>query len=264
MNELLVIGGGKMGEALIGGLLAAEWTSPDGIVVVEPVEARREELAGRHEGIGVVASVDTAPPIVDVLVAVKPDHCEAVCRALPAAERVLSIAAGVTTASLDAWLPDGARAVRAMPNTPALVGSGMAAITGGAGAGADDLSWASEILSAVGEVVVLHEDAMDAVTGVSGSGPAYLFLMAEAMVGAAVAVGLDPGTADTLVRQTLLGAARLLAESGEDPGRLRENVTSPGGTTAAGLAVFADRDFAAIVRDVVAAATARSVELGES
>ncbi len=253
-----------MGEALIGGLLAAEWTTPDGIVVVEPVEERRDELAKRHEGIGVVDVVEAAPPIADVLVAVKPNHCEAVCRALPAVDRVLSIAAGVTTASLDAWLPAGARSVRAMPNTPALVGSGMAAICGGAASGADDLSWASEILSAVGEVVVLGEDAMDAVTGVSGSGPAYLFLMAEAMVDAAVDVGLDPGTADTLVRQTLLGAARLLAESGEDPGRLRENVTSPGGTTAAGLAVFADHDFRDVVRRVVAAATERSVELGRS
>ncbi|MEM7284960.1 MAG: pyrroline-5-carboxylate reductase [Actinomycetota bacterium] len=263
MNELLVVGGGKMGEALIGGLLAAEWTTPDGIVVVEPVEARRDELAKAHDGIGVVPDVGSAPPLPDVLVAVKPNHCEEVCRGLERRERVLSIAAGVTTESLDAWLPDGARAVRAMPNTPALVGCGMAAICGGAAAGPDDLSWASEILSAVGEVVVLSEAHMDAVTGVSGSGPAYVFLMAEAMVDAAVAVGLDPGTADTLVRQTLLGASKLLAESGEPPARLRENVTSPGGTTAAGLDVFAQRDYRGVVADVVAAATARSVELGQ-
>ena len=264
VNELLVVGGGKMGEALIGGLLAAEWTTPDGIVVVEPVEERRDELARTHEGIGVVAELASAPPIPDVLIAVKPNHCEDVCRGLERADRVLSIAAGVTTVSLDEWLPAGARAIRAMPNTPALVGCGMAAICGGAGAGPADLSWASEILSAVGEVVVLREEHMDAVTGVSGSGPAYLFLMAEAMVDAAIGVGLDPGTADTLVRQTLLGASKLLAESGEPPAQLRENVTSPGGTTAAGLDVFADRDYRAIVADVVAAATARSVELGQS
>lgn len=264
VNELLVVGGGKMGEALIGGLLAAEWTTPDGIVVVEPLEERRDELARTHEGIGVVEAISAAPPIADVLIAVKPNHCEAVCRGLERADRVLSIAAGVTTASLDAWLPAGARAIRAMPNTPALVGCGMAAICGGLDAGPSDLSWASEILSAVGEVVVLHEEHMDAVTGVSGSGPAYLFLMAEAMVDAAIGVGLDPGTADTLVRQTLLGASKLLAESGKPPARLRENVTSPGGTTAAGLGVFADRDYRSIVADVVAAATARSVELGEN
>ena len=264
MNELLVVGGGKMGEALIGGLLGAEWTTPDGIVVVEPVEARRDELARAHEGIGVVEDVSGAPPVADVLIAVKPNHCEAVCRGLDRVDRALSIAAGVTTASLDEWLPDGARAVRAMPNTPSLVGHGMAAICGGTAAGPTDLSWASEILSAVGEVVVLHEEHMDAVTGVSGSGPAYLFLMAEAMVDAAVAVGLDPGTADTLVRQTLLGASKLLAESGEPPAQLRENVTSPGGTTAAGLGVFAERGYRSIVADVVAAATERSLELGRS
>ena len=264
MNELLVVGGGKMGEALIGGLLASEWTTPDGIVVVEPVEERREQLARAHEGIGVVPDIAGAPPIADVLLAVKPNHCEEVCRGLEGVERLLSIAAGITTASLDDWLPDGARAVRAMPNTPALVGCGMAAICGGAGVGPEELSWASEILSAVGEVVVLHEEHMDAVTGVSGSGPAYLFLMAEAMIDAAIGVGLDPGTADTLVRQTLLGASKLLAESGEPPAQLRQNVTSPGGTTAAGLGVFENRDFRAIVADVVTAATERSVELGQS
>lgn len=264
VNELLVIGGGKMGEALIGGLLGAAWTTPDGIVVVEPLAERRDELARAHDGIGLVADLAEAPAIADVLLAVKPVHCEAVCRGLERVDRVLSIAAGITTTALGEWLPDGARPIRAMPNTPALVGCGMAAICGGAGTGPADLSWASEILSAVGEVVVLHEDHMDAVTGVSGSGPAYLFLMAEAMIDAAVNVGLDPGTADALVRQTLLGASKLLAESGESPARLRENVTSPGGTTAAGLEVFAARDYRSIVAEVVAAATARSVELGRS
>lgn len=263
MAELTVIGGGKMGEALVGGLIEADWAEPSEVVVVEPVEARRDELAKRHEGLVVTGQVETA---TDVLLAVKPDQCEAVCRDLSAhgPRRVLSIAAGVMTNSLESWLPPGTRVVRAMPNTPSLVGAGMAAVAAGSAAEADDVGWAAEILSAVGEVVVLDEAALDAVTGVSGSGPAYVFLLAESMVDAAVAVGLDPGTADTLVRQTLLGASRLLAESGEAPATLRENVTSPGGTTAAGLGVFDEAGLRSIVAAVVEAATARSVELGSS
>jgi pyrroline-5-carboxylate reductase len=261
VTKLTVIGGGKMGEALVGGLIDAEWAPPDEITVVEPVEARREELAKTYEGLAVV---EAAASLDDVLVAVKPNHCEAVCSAIAplGPRRILSIAAGVTTASLETWLPVGTRVVRAMPNTPALVGAGMAAISAGTHADSDDLGWAGAILSSVGEVVVLAESAMDAVTGVSGSGPAYLFLLAEALVDAGVAVGLDAGTADTLVRQTLLGAARLLAESGEAPEQLRTNVTSPGGTTAEGIAVFEAAGLRGIVADVVSAATRRSRELG--
>ena len=263
-TTLTVIGGGKMGEALVGGLISAEWMAPGDIAVVEPVDARREELAKAHDGLQVVAGLEDLEGVTDVLVAVKPDHCEQVCSALggTAVVRVLSIAAGVTTASLESWLPDGTRVVRAMPNTPALVGCGMAAITGGSTATMDDLGWASEILASVGEVVTLDEAALDAVTGLSGSGPAYVFLLAEALTSAGVAVGLERSTADTLTRQTLLGAARLLVESGEDPAQLRRNVTSPGGTTAAGLAVFEERGFTELVAAVVAAATHRSRELG--
>jgi pyrroline-5-carboxylate reductase len=263
VTKLTVIGGGKMGEALIGGLIEATWALPDEMVVVEPVPARREELAKQYEGLGVEA---LAGPLDDVLIAVKPNHCEAVCASISTLgpRRVLSIAAGVTTASLEGWLPAGTRVIRAMPNTPALIGAGMAALAGGVHADSDDMGWASEILASVGEVVVLSETAMDAVTGVSGSGPAYLFLLAEALVDAAISVGLDPVTADTLVRQTLLGSARLLAESGEDAGQLRANVTSPGGTTAAGLAVFESAGLRGIVGDVVTAATRRSQELGAS
>jgi pyrroline-5-carboxylate reductase len=279
MMQLVVVGGGKMGEALVGGLVAAGWAPPGAITVVEPVEARRSELERRHEGLVLVAGVDdalvAADGPVDVLVAVKPDQVADVCAALSshAPKRVLSIAAGVTTAALASWLPSATRVVRAMPNTPALVGAGMAAVcvgtvgpdgttSGAATHDAEDLDWASEIMVSVGEVVVVAEEKMDAVTGLSGSGPAYVFAMAEALVAAGIAAGLEPGTADALTRQTILGAARLLCESGEDPAVLRANVTSPGGTTAAGLAVLAAGGFDALVADVVAAATARSVELG--
>lgn len=278
MMQLVVVGGGKMGEALVGGLVAAGWAPPGAIAVVEPVEARRSELERRHEGLVLAAGVDEAlvgaDGPVDVLIAVKPDQVADVCGALTShtPRRVLSIAAGITTSALASWLPPATRVVRAMPNTPALVGAGMAAVCVGTGdAGAHDgdthrsadLDWASEIMVSVGEVVVVEEDRMDAVTGLSGSGPAYVFAMAEALVAAGVAAGLEPGTADALTRQTILGAARLLCESGEDPAVLRTNVTSPGGTTAAGLAVLAAGGFDALIADVVAAATARSVELGD-
>jgi pyrroline-5-carboxylate reductase len=272
MMQLIVVGGGKMGEALVGGLVAAGWAPPGAITVVEPVEARRDELGRRHEGLVLAADVEealaTAADPVDVLVAVKPDQMADVCAALSphAPRRVLSIAAGVTTAALASWLPTGTRVVRAMPNTPALVGAGMAAVCVGSGGGdthhGEDLDWASAIMVSVGEVVVVDEDRMDAVTGLSGSGPAYVFALAEALIAAGVAAGLEPGTADVLTRQTILGAARLLCESGEDPAVLRANVTSPGGTTAAGLEVLAAGGFAGLIADVVAAATARSVELG--
>ncbi len=266
MTRLTVIGGGKMGEALIGGLIAAAWAPAGQLRVVEPVDERRDQLAKRYDGLALSATTDDAAgDSGDVLVAVKPQHCEEVCRALAplGPRRVLSIAAGVTTASLESWLPGGTRVVRAMPNTPALVGAGMAAISAGRHADTEDLGWASAIMASVGEVVVLAEDAMDAVTGLSGSGPAYVFLLAEALIDAGVAVGLEQGTADTLTRQTLLGAARLLAESGEAPAQLRANVTSPGGTTERGIGALEDGGLREIVARAVAAATARSRELGE-
>ncbi len=265
--RLTVIGGGKMGEALVGGLIAAGWAPAARLLVVEPVAARRDELARRYDGLGVVARAGEAGGAVgDVLIAVKPQHCEAVCRDLASLgpDRVLSIAAGVTTRSLESWLAPGTRVVRAMPNTPALVGAGMAAISAGRHGETEDLSWAASILASVGEVVVLAEEALDAVTGVSGSGPAYVFLLAEALVEAGVAVGLEPETADTLARQTLLGASRLLAESGEPPAKLRQDVTSPGGTTERGIGVLEEAGLRAIVARAVAAAVARSRELGES
>lgn len=271
-TKLTVVGGGKMGEALLGGLIESGWAAAAEICVVEPAEARRTELLAAHEGLVVIdelaaaAGTDHPEDGVDVLIAVKPQHVQAVAESLAplGPNRVLSIAAGVTLRSLESWLPAGTRAIRCMPNTPSLVGRGMAAISGGSATDSTDLSWAAEILAAVGEVVVLDEHHLDAVTGVSGSGPAYVFLLAEALTAAGVAQGLEPATADVLARQTLLGAAQLLSSSGEDPAVLRQNVTSPGGTTAAGLAVFEDRDFRGLVNDVVDAATSRSRELGES
>jgi len=262
MARLQVIGGGKMGEALLVGLVANSWAESGELHVVEPDPARRDAVTGAAPGVSV-----SSDPIADAdaVIAVKPDVVAAVLPALTAAGvgRVLSIAAGVRTGAIEAGLPAGTAVVRAMPNTPALVGKGAAAIAPGSAATPDDLAWARGILEAVGTVAAVSEADLDAVTGLSGSGPAYLFRLAEALRAAGTAQGLDPDTADALTRQTLLGAAALLSESGEDPGRLRENVTSPGGTTAAGLAVMDAADFMGLIDRVVYAATKRSRELGQ-
>ena len=261
VTKLQMIGGGKMAEALLGGLVERGWASPDELHVVEPSEERHGVLKAAYPGI----SVSNVPvPGVDAIIAVKPNIVELVLPVLSEAgvDRVLSIAAGVRTAAMEAGLPEGTRVVRCMPNTPALVGQGAAAIAGGWAATEVDLDWAAEILSAVGTVVIVEEPDIDAVTGVSGSGPAYVFHLAEAMTAAGIAEGLTPETADALTRQTLLGAATLLSESGEDPAQLRINVTSPNGTTQAGLEVFAEADFMGLVARVVKAAADRSRELG--
>jgi pyrroline-5-carboxylate reductase len=271
--KLIVVGGGKMGEALVAGLLAAEWASPDEIVIAEALESRREELlaadglAGRNRGLVVVASLVPGSPAdgaAGALVAVKPADAEAACRSIGEAGvgRVLSIAAGVPLAQLQAWLGGGVRVIRAMPNTPALIGAGAAAIAPGAGAGEDDLAWAEAILGAVGTVVRVPESLLDAVTGLSGSGPAYVFLVAEALIEAGVLVGLPRTVSRQLAVQTLLGSARLLAESDLGPEALRAAVTSPGGTTAAGLRALEAAAVRSAFLDAVVAATDRSRALG--
>jgi pyrroline-5-carboxylate reductase len=186
-----------------------------------------------------------------------------VCRTLGelGVTRILSIAAGVRLASMEAVVPAGVAVVRAMPNTPALVGVGAAAIAGGAAAGDDDLVWAESILGAVGTVVRVDERDLDAVTGLSGSGPAYVFLVAEAMIDAGVEQGLPRPVAADLAVQTLRGAAELLA-TGQAPADLRAAVTSPGGTTAAGVRALEDAAVRSAFAAAVAAATARSRELG--
>ncbi len=173
---------------------------------------------------------------------------------------MLSIAAGVRLATLDE-AARGVAVIRAMPNTPALVGKGAAAIAAGATATDADIAWAASILGSVGTVDVLPEALIDAFTGVAGSGPAYVFLIAEALVDAAVAEGIDRATAGRVVRQLLLGSAVLLDRE-LDPVRLRQQVTSPGGTTAAGIAVFEEQGLRTMVADAVRAATERSRQLG--
>lgn len=260
MTKLVIVGGGRMGAALLGGLVAARWAAPSDLAIVEPVAARRDELTAQFAEV----TVTTETPESDgAVIAVKPADVEAACRSTRST-KVLSIAAGVTIGALESWLPAGTAVVRAMPNTPALLGAGAAAIAGGAAAGDEHMAWAEEILQAVGAVVRLPEKLLDAVTGLSGSGPAYVFLVAEALIDAGVLVGLPRDVSEKLAIQTLVGAARMLAESGDSPEALRAGVTSPGGTTAAALRVLEERAVRSAFLDAVAAATARSRELGSA
>jgi pyrroline-5-carboxylate reductase len=260
MAVLQVVGGGKMGEALVGGLLRSGWAALD-LLVVEKVDAR---VAALHEALPDVAVVAEPARSAGTILAVKPGDVPDVCRAVAAAgtDRVLSIAAGVTVATLEGALAPGTAVVRAMPNTPALVGVGAAAIAPGTSAGEDDLAWAESILGAVGSVVRVEEPLLDAVTGLSGSGPAYVFLVAEALIEAGVLAGLPRPTSRALAVQTLLGAARLLDATGETPEVLRAQVTSPGGTTAAGLRALEAAGVRSAVMEAVVAATERSRALG--
>lgn len=258
--ELAIVGGGNMGAALLGGLVESGAVGVSDIVVVELRAEARGALADRYPGLTVS---DVLPACRSAVLAVKPASIPdaAAAAAAAGARRVLSIAAGVRLATIEAAAGPGVAVVRAMPNTPALVRLGACAVAAGTTATEADVSWAESVLAAVGTVERLAEDALDAFTGVAGSGPAYVFLVAEALTDAAVAEGLERPLAERVVRQLLLGSATLLDREG-DPARLREMVTSPGGTTAAGLARLDEHDLRGVFADAVRAATERSRELG--
>ncbi len=251
-----------MGTALVTGLLDAGYAGPAQLAVVESLAERRLELAEQFPGVAVDEVPSGAPENV---IAVKPGDVQAACRTLAerGAGRVLSLAAGVTLASLESWLGDGVAVIRAMPNTPALVGAGASAVAGGTSADDADIAWARTVLGAVGDVLAVPERLLDAVTGLSGSGPAYVFLVLEAMIEGGVLNGLPRDVAQRLATQTFLGAARLAAETGDDPAALRAAVTSPGGTTAAGLEALEQASVRAAFLDAVTAATRRSRELAD-
>jgi pyrroline-5-carboxylate reductase len=258
-DRLVIVGGGNMGAALLGGLLAAG-TDPTALAVSEALATRRDELAAQFPDVDVAGAV---PSCTAAVIAVKPgDVASAVVESVRAgARRILSIAAGVSIASLEAAAGDGVAVVRAMPNTPALVGKGAAAIAGGSATSPDDLEWAARILGAVGTVAPVDERQLDAVTALTGSGPAYLFLVAESLIDAGVGVGLPRPLAEALTTQLFVGSSALLAARG-DPAALRAMVTSPAGTTAAGLHALEAHAVRAAFADAVRAAAARSAELG--
>ncbi len=260
------LGGGNMARSLIGGLVA-RGADPARIHVAEPVQALRDALA---EDFGVRACAE-APIAVEGatlwVLAVKPQVMRGLCELLASQARahaplVVSIAAGVTVERLREWLGGEAAVVRCMPNTPALLGAGVTGLHAGPGVDERQREDAEAVLSAAGATVWIdQEPLMDSVTAVSGSGPAYLFLLAEAMEAAARAEGLDGDQARTLVVHTLLGGARMLAETGETAEELRRRVTSPGGTTQAAVVSFQADGFEAMVARAIHAARVRGAEL---
>ena len=260
------VGAGNMGEALVKGLLAANLVPPEAVYATDVRLERLKEL-DRQYGIQVAADNAELVRHVDVVIlAVKPQIMEPVLREIaPAVTRrklVISIAAGVSTARIRAALGKDARLIRVMPNTPALVLEGVTAIAKADGLEPGDLDIAGEIFSAVGRVVVLGEELMDAVTGLSGSGPAYVALVVESLADGGVRMGLDRLTAMTLATQTVLGAARLLLETGMHPGALKDMVSSPGGTSIAGIAALEEGGIRTTFIKAVEQATLRSRELG--
>ena len=267
-SRILFVGGGNMATSLVGGLVA-RGTPPQSIVVADPEPAQRLRLA-RDYGVATVADAAAAlDDVQTVVLAVKPQHMSAVAHALaPAAAAlrplVISVAAGIRLRDLARWLGPGIPLVRSMPNRPALMGAGVTALYAGPDVAAEARGTAEAILGACGPTVWLTDEAqMDAVTAVSGSGPAYFFLLIECLEAAGVRLGLDPATARVLAIQTARGAGLMAAEAAETPAELRAQVTSKGGTTAAALEVLEARDVRGIFGAAVAAAARRSQQLAE-
>ena len=260
------IGAGNMAEALVRGLIKGNHVAAHDVLVSGPRPERLAELAANYQ-VRTTTDNRVVAASVDVLVlAVKPQIMDRVVREiadhLASTTLVISIAAGIDTATLEAGLRDGVRVARAMPNTPALVGAAATAVSPGRNATADDLAVAKAVFDAVGITVVLEESQLDAVTGLSGSGPAYIFLILEALADAGVKVGLSRRNAQRLAAQTVMGSAKLLLDTDEHPGKLKDMVTSPGGTAIAGLHTLEQGGLRTTLMNAVETATNRAKELG--
>ena len=265
-KTIAFLGSGNMAEALVKGLLRAHVAEPGEIICSDRREERGPELTQRY-GVRFTRSNRDAVERSDiVMLSVKPQVMnkllDEIAPALDQKKLVISIAAGVPIAAIERRVGHGVRIVRTMPNTPALVGAGATALSGGEHATEDDLRQARALFDAVGKTVEVDESLLDAVTGLSGSGPAYIFLVIEALSDAGVKVGLPRATAQELAAQTVLGSAKLLIETGEHPGRLKDQVTSPGGTAIAGLHTLEAGGLRTTLMNAVEAATNRSRELG--
>jgi pyrroline-5-carboxylate reductase len=266
-KKIAFLGTGNMAEALVKGLLRAGSAEKEEIVCAEPRAARREEIAARY---GVQTSADNLAAAEEaglVVLSVKPQTMdvllEEIAPAIDHRKLVVSIAAGIPISAIARKLGAGVRIVRTMPNTPALVGAGATALARGAHATDADLEEARRLFEAVGIAHVVEEHHLDAVTGLSGSGPAFVFLVIEALADGGVKVGLARPVALALAAQTVLGSAKLILETGEHPGRLKDQVTSPGGTAIAGIHALESGGLRAALIGAVEAATRRSHELGE-
>ena len=264
--KVTFLGGGNMGAAIVGGLVAKGFPAAD-ITVIEPGAPARESLAARF-GVAVrEAAGPGLPPAEALVLAVKPQQMREAATALAAAiggQLVISVAAGIRSTDLSRWLGGHRRIVRAMPNTPALIGLGVTGLAAPADLASGDRSLAERVLGSVGSTVwVDDESKLDAVTAISGGGPAYVFLFIEALEASAVELGLSPSQARALALGTFSGAAQLAAQSPEPPSTLRERVTSKGGTTAAALGEFAAGDLRGLFVKAMRAAQRRSVALGD-
>ena len=262
-HPLAILGAGVMGETVLSGLLRAGWHA-DQIVATDRRLERQHELTARY-GIKMLENTEAVAEAETVILVVKPqdmsDLLSEIAESIKPGTLVVSLAAGVDTTFIESRLPEGVAVVRVMPNTPAQVDEGMAAISPGSHSTQDHLDRVTEILSATGRVITVPERYQDAVTAISGTGPAYLFFVVEAMIEAGVHLGLPRDTATELVVQTMLGSAKLLRETGEHPTVLRERVTSPGGTTAAAVRQLEEHKVRAAFLRAMEAARDRSREL---
>jgi pyrroline-5-carboxylate reductase len=264
-RKIAILGAGRIGESLLAGLLSSGWRKPDDIVVTGRREERLKEIAERH---GVEATLSNPEAVANaglVVIAVKPQDFDVLLGdiggLLTAEQTVLSVAAAIPTAQIEARLAPGVPVVRAMPNAPALVHEGIAGVCAGAHASDEHLDLAENVLSHLGGVVRVPERYMDAVTAVSGSGPAYFALLAEAMIDAGILLGLGRETSTQLVVQTMLGTAKLLRDEKMHPVELREAVTSPGGTTIHAIRELEQAGVRAAFLNAIQAAMERSKEL---
>jgi pyrroline-5-carboxylate reductase len=265
MTQTAILGAGVMGETLLSGLVRAG-RRVDHLLVGEKRPERARELEERY-GVSVVGNVEAAAKADTVAIVVKPqdmaDLLDEIAPSLRPGQLIVSLAAGITTAFIESRVPDGVAVVRVMPNTPALVDEGMAAISPGSHCDDEHLAEAESLLASVGKVVRIPERQQDAVTAISGSGPAYIFFVVESMIEAGVHLGLPRATASELVIQTLVGSAKMLRETGTHPTVLREQVTSPGGTTASALRELEIHRVRAAFLAAMEAARDRSRELAE-
>lgn len=264
--KIACIGAGEMAEAFIGGLLAAKMAEPADVWATDPSDARRDLIKQRF-GIRVGSDNHAAARWADiVLLAVKPQVLDSVLTDLSSSlsgRLIVSIAAGVSIQHVADRLSAGARIVRVMPNAPAMVREGMSVLAFGATVTNADKQAVRAMFESVGRVALVDESLMDAVTGLSGSGPAYIFMAIEALADGGVKMGLPRATAELLAAQTAVGAARTVLETGEHPGRLKDRVASPGGTTIAGLHQLEQGGIRASLIAAVRAATERARELGQ-
>jgi pyrroline-5-carboxylate reductase len=265
MTTTAILGAGVMGEALLSGLLRAG-AAPGDIIITDRREERCREIETRF-GVRSSTNLDAVAQASTVVIVVKPQDMAALLRevhnAITPGTLVISLAAGITTGYIESHLPDGIPVVRVMPNTPALVDQGMAAISAGSSCEPSHLERAETMLASTGKVVRVPEKYQDAVTAISGSGPAYIFYVVEAMIEAGVLLGLPRDIATELTVQTALGAATMLSETREHPTVLRERVTSPAGTTVAALRELDDHKVRAAFLSAMEAARNRSAELAE-